>query len=465
VLKTWLAESIRPDAPLPSETVAAELDEVWEKLISELSGAFMQSPHPLKELAVIAWDQARDLLELRLALLAKQFGPAPPPQKFLFFRKTQPTRNYSLVSAMAVLRQIYLAYATAYRMLPSGFWMLANMLFLRAVGAGTSGQITRLPQPLPPAAEVYRQLVVYSLANPHSLRTGFLPVATQLLDYFAPLARLLETAPAQEGARGLCVVALEGDHPPRSVARADPTFLGSAYLFVQLHDLTYEMQHCAESVARGGVLPVSLSGNAMEVTRRETIEVIGAALRAFAGIAARAIPRVPASGPIDVISGFYNAWTTLTAPENELPSTALSVGNVVNQTVTGVAFRVSKQSELAVRVGEIALFRRRGQPIWRIGVVRWIEVDAVVDDVLIGCQALGLRTDAYTAVDNEGLDVPIIVAQVPNHVGDTTVLVPDQGASTETQLTTKDASGAVSLLLTDLRETHVDCARYQFLTL
>ncbi len=463
-LKTWFADAIRPDAALPAENTVAEVDEVWEKLIVELSAAYSLAPHPYKELAAVAWEQTRDLLDLRLALLAKQFGPPPAAKKSFFFKKPVVARNYSIVSAMAVLRLIYITFSSAYRLTPKGFWQLASMLFKRAVNAPRTGALTKLPNPLPPAGEIYRQLLVYSLANPHSLRTGFLPVATLLLDYFAPLARLLDTPPAQDGARGLCVIALDSDQSPRSVARADPHMFGESFMFIQLHDLTYEMQHTADSVARGGQLPVSFAGT-VDITRRETIEVIGAALRSFAGIAARAIPRVPASGPIDVIGGFFNAWSALAEHAEVSPNPLASVGNVVNQTVTGVAFRISSQSELSLRVGEVALFRRRGQPIWRIGVVRWVEVDAVVDDVLIGCQALGLRTDAYTALDQEGHDVPIIVAQVPNHVGDTTVLVPDQGANADAQLTTTEGSEQVTLILTDLRETHVDCARFQFITL
>ncbi len=463
-MKTWIAEAILPTAPLAAENIVAELDEAWEKLVLELSSAYSQAAHPFKGLAALAWDQTRDLLDLRLALLAKQFGPTAPSKKTFFFKKAIPTRNYSIVSAMGILRLIYLTSSSAYRLVPKGFWTLANALFKKSVGIVNAGDPLRLPHPLPAAGEIYRQILVYSLANPHSLRTGFLPVATILLDYFAPLARLLDTAPAQEGARGLCVVALDSDQSPRSVARADPHIFGTSFMFIQLHDLTYEMQHTADSVARGNQLPVSLAGT-VDITRRESIEVIGAALRSFAGIAARSIPRVPASGPIDVIGGFYNAWTALAERIDEPNNPMATVGNVVNQTVTGVAFRISNKSELSLRVGEITLFRRRGQPIWRIGVVRWIEVDSVIDDVLIGCQALGLRTDSYTARDQDGLDIPIIVAQVPNHVGDTTVLVPDQGVGADAQLTTLEGADPVTLILTDLRETHVDCARYQFITL
>jgi hypothetical protein len=463
-LIAWLTISIRTELPLPLETMISELDAVWENFVTQLSAAFSTSALPYNGAALAAWDKTRQLLELRLALISRQFGPPPPPPRFSFFRKQLPPKKYSTVAALSTLRLAYLAYVTAYRLPPKGFWLLAHQLFMLTLGLPTNGEILKLPKSLPPGVETYRQLVVYALANPYSLRSGYLVTSTQLLDYFAPLTRLLDAAPAQEGARGLVVIALDTDQLPRSIARADPSYFGTAYLFLQLHDLTYEFQQCAENIARGASLPVKLAGE-VDITRRETVEIISSALRAFAGIAARAVPRVPASGAVEVVSGFYSAWTVLTAAGENDHNELIDKGNVVNQTITGVAFQLDRNAKIQIRVGEIVLFRRPGQPLWRVGVVRWIEVDAHTEILLAGCQALGLRSDAYTATDPTGLDVPIIVAQVPNHVGDTTVLVPDHGAGSDIQLTTHDGETSATILLTDLRETHANCVRYQFLTL
>jgi hypothetical protein len=287
-------------------------------------------------------------------------------------------------------------------------------------------------------------------------------VAAQFLDHFCPSVRFLDFAPAQDSARGLIFVALDSDQMPRTVARVDPALVGQRTLYVQLHDLSYELQQVSESMSRGTSSPIPINPT-VEITRRETVEVINGILRSFAGVAARAVPRVPASGGIEIVCGFYRAWGVLNDGSGA-KSYPVEHAEVVNQTITGVAFRLGANVNVQLKVGEIILFRRPTQPIWRISVARWVEAKDIDGLVTVGCQAIGLRSDAYTAADADGIELPIIVAQVPNHVGDTTVLVPDHGAAEDAQLTTIGREQNSTILLTDLRETHVECARYHFLT-
>ncbi len=463
-LKVWMELAIRSETDQPSEQTIAHVDEIWSLIISQLSDAFKREAQPFQGVPRLAWLEARDLCRLRITLLARQFGPPPSPSKLSFFRKASKPRNYSASAALIILREAYATYCQAYHVPPRGFWLLAHTLFFRCLNGERNEIPIDFPDPLPPGVEVYRQILIYGLANPYALRCGHFAVAAQILDFYARLGRFLTSAPAQDGARGLVVVSLDTDAMPRTIARAEPSQFNASYLYIQLHDLTYEMQLAAEGVGRGGNLPFAVRGD-VEITRRETAEVINATLRAFAGVAARAIPRVPANGPIEIVCGFYPAWSELICVAQKQPASgAARTAVVVNQTITGVAFTFEGTADIQLRVGDIILFRRPGQPMWRIGVIRWLEVNSDTEVLVVGAQAIGLRSDAYTATDANGLDVPIIVAQVPNHVGDTTVLLPDHGVGTDAQLSTREGDQSASIVLTDLRETHVDCARYQFLT-
>ncbi len=457
-LQAWMSEALSTDS-MPTPMLLDEVDIVWESMLDRLVPAYSNSPHPFSGLAAAAWDQSAKLLTLRLSLLARQISPPTPSSKFALFRKPSPPPQYSPATALRIARRIFIGYATAYRIPPRGFWGICNQYFLRLIGADIERKMFVLPAQLPEGAEHFRRIVLYGLANPFSMRSGHFEIAADILDHFSDKARMLDAAPAQEGAHGVCVIALDQDALPSPVSRVDMRYTGLSPLYMQLHELTYALQNSVEEFQRGGALPVTLHKTATAMTRREIVEVIQATLRAFAGTAARAVPRVPASGSIEIVIGFYGAWSTLAKAEN--PATVM--GDVINQTITGVAFKLSNTDSAVLRVGEVMLFRRPGQPVWRVGVVRWLEVDHNSNEMLVGCQALGLRSDGYTATDQDGLDIPIIVAQVPTHVGDTTVLVPDHGASNETQLTTREDGELTSILLTDLRETHVDCARYLFI--
>jgi hypothetical protein len=461
-LKDWLAMALRTNADLPDENTVAALDEAWAELVTKLRGLYADGAHPLQGGNAQAWNETRTLCEQRLALVTRQLAPTPTP-KFSLFKRAVPPRMYSWVSCLLVLRTSYLAYAAGYQTIPNGFWQLAHALFLRLLNIDVGAPSFKLPQQLPPGADVYRQLLTYSLANPYSLRSGNVAVATQLLDYHCPSVRFLDSAPAQDNARGLVVVALDTDQMPRTIGRAEMYSLGQNFLYIQLHDLTYELQQSAESVVRGGSFPVSLESS-IEITRRESVEVVNSILRSFAGIAARTVPRVPASGPIEIICGFYRAWSALSGVKGAEHEAPPSTAEVFNQTITGVAFHVrANATNVELSVGAVVLFRRPSQPVWRISVVRWLECsnDGVVS---AGCQAIGLRSDAYTALGPDDLEIPVIVAQVPTHVGDTTVLVPDHGLAADAQLVTREGDANATLILTDLRETHVDCARFHFLT-
>jgi hypothetical protein len=292
--------------------------------------------------------------------------------------------------ALASLLQVLLASYQSYAPVPPGTWREINILFHLALEQKCQ------EDPIPDGdqtlscANLFKQALLFSLANPYHLMPGEAVKVKDYLERFAYQAQLLPLASTTSQA-GIFLVRLEGDTPPKAITKH--TSLTDARTDILLNSLELARglhQQIARLEARTPPRLIGLPDGALDPQYPDLLK----RLLKYWGIAPkRVFSRTQKQDAMEVCVGLRALHTMLnngqpyrmpvapgadateTAPARPQQAFAVTAWKLLNESAGGVSLAKDLATEVQVRVGELIGIRPKTGLPWNLSVVRWVSSD------------------------------------------------------------------------------------------
>jgi len=285
-----------------------------------------------------------------------------------------------------------------YRTLPPGVFLEAHQIFRYASYWGVENRPLRTTYPglgtdlatgTASIADLYKQLLLLSISDPHSLATDHL---NQVLEYLMPVAKnalllkwkeaiqqgLVPSFPTTElntsGRESLFIVDIEADHSPLSLVQTESFNATEDHWVINTQPVLTALYQ--------GI--INAAGEKAVLQRRLT-EQLTTSLR---GVSQRSEPRYPVKFEVILIFGLSEVHRELSG---EYPSASRIKSNpwtVINENSKGLMLNSSIQYPIAV--GEFVgvwkkLSTENGD--WIVGVIRWLRT-STEGGIVLGIEML-----------------------------------------------------------------------------
>jgi hypothetical protein len=343
--------------------------------------------------------------------------------------------------ALSALVQIQYNSYLSYSPIPSGIWSEINVLFHLALEQKCQDDVIADGKTPISSANLYKQALLFSLANPYHLMPGEALRVMDYLERFANLAQLLALASTTSQA-GIFLVRLEGDSPPKAITKhASMTDARTDILLNSLELARILHQQIAKLEAH---TPPKLLGLPETAKEPHYLDLLKRLIKYWGITPKRVFNRSQKRDSMEVCIGlralhqFLNNGApypmpdtgdeTVTPASRSQPVFASTSWQLLNESAGGVSLSKHLDTQAQVRVGELIGIRPKGDLPWNLSVVRWVHSDHG-NHLELGAQMLapGARPGALRptiATANATYQPVLLVPEIPALKQPPTVIAP-----------------------------------------
>lgn len=314
---------------------------------------------------------------------------------------------------------------------------------------------------------VYKQALMFTLANPHHLSGQDMVRAKNYISKVADQAELTELG-GVESSTGVFLIELDNDKPPTSYSRKRKEANDETDLLLVTINVAKRI-HTHLKLLKDGILPKdgSLPDNAVKIHYEDLLFHL---INHFGKSPLRLFSRAKKNDGIELGVGLNDAHYFVPKIGNDYKNLVVqsamikpSRWQILNVGAGGYALRKFNSSQVSMHVGDIAAIKNNATFTWEIGVIRWVNINNL-NQLDIGFELISPSVKAITlkAGKNKPEVKALLLPELPTLKQQASIIVARGICDVETNLEMIDEETKTRILTKKLVERSFSFERFQY---